>query len=70
MRKKVVGGLATLMVGIVLTGIGITGRYALSADQMVSSNTVRAVSASLFLGVALIMLSAILFIRASGDAKK
>lgn len=71
MRKRVVSGMATLIVGAISSVIGVIGKYSLHADERtISANAVKAVSASLFVGIALIMLSAILFIRASGETKK
>ena len=69
MRKKLAGGFITLVLGIVLVAGSYTGKSALSADEM-SPTAIQTISISLFIGVALIILSAILFIKASSTEHK
>ena len=69
MKKQVIGGFVTLGMGIVLTAFSFLKRNTLSADT-VPDGVVQSVSISLYIGIALIILSAILFIRASGETKK
>jgi hypothetical protein len=66
MRKKVTAGFITLAIGVILTGFSY-GKRALSADTITEAS-MQTISISLFIGIALIILSAILFIRAS-DSK-
>lgn len=68
MKKKLVGGFATLVLGIIMVSGSYIGKNALSADEM-TPTTVQTISISLFIGVALIILSAILFIKASSTEK-
>lgn len=68
MKKKLAGGFVTLILGIVMVAGSYIGKGALSADEM-SPTTMQTISVSLFIGIALILLSAILFIKASGTDK-
>jgi hypothetical protein len=67
MRKKVLAGFIFLAVGIILSGFGM-GTRALNADS-IQNGAVQTVTLTLFIGIAFIILSAILFIRASGEKK-
>lgn len=68
MRKRAVAGFVTLAIGVILTGIGYQKKVAVSADNL-TAETLQTTSVALFLGIALIILSAILFIAASGSKK-
>ncbi len=65
MKKKLIGGFTTLALGVMLVAGSYASKAALSADQL-SSSASQTIAIALFLGIALIILSAILFIKASG----
>ncbi|MDO8513111.1 MAG: hypothetical protein Q7S37_01280 [bacterium] len=69
MRKKLTGGFVTLVLGIVMVAGSVVGKSTLSADEM-SPATFQTITLSLFIGVALIILSAILFIKASSVERR
>lgn len=68
MKKKLLGGFVTLVLGIVMVAGSYIGKSTLKADEM-SPTAIQGISISLFIGIALIILSAILFIKASGTEK-
>lgn len=68
MKKKLAGGFVTLVLGIVMVAGSYIGKGAYSADEL-SQTAVQTISISLFVGIALIILSAILFIKASGTER-
>ena len=68
MKKKLAGGFVTLVLGILMVSGSYIGKGAYKADEM-SPTALQSISISLFIGIALIILSAILFIKASGTEK-
>ncbi len=68
MKKRLFGGFATLILGIVMVAGSYVSKGTLSADEM-TTTAMQTISISLFIGIALIILSAILFIKASGTEK-
>ncbi|MCD6422487.1 hypothetical protein J7L13_04050 [bacterium] len=73
MRLKIISGVATFLLGAFLVGVGMSGLLSVSADVAgVSTSTFKVLETSLFIGLALMIISAGLFIWAvvSDTSKK
>jgi hypothetical protein len=72
MRKQIIGGVSTFLVGAFMVGLGMSGLFGVSADVSgLNSQTFKILEISLFIGLSLMIISAALFIWAVvSDAKK
>jgi len=65
MRSKIIGGVATFLVGAFLIGLGMSGLFGVSADVSgLNTSTFKILEVSLFIGLSLMIISAALFIWA------
>jgi len=65
MRGKIISGIATFLLGAFLVGLGLSGLFAVSADVSgLTTRTFKVLEISLFIGLALMLISAALFIWA------
>ncbi len=65
MRLKIVSGIASFLLGAFLVGLGMAGLFGVSADVSgLSTQTFKVLEISLFVGLALMIISAALFIWA------
>ena len=72
MRKQIIGGVSTFLVGAFMVGLGMSCLFGVSADVSgLNSQTFKILEISLFIGLSLMIISAALFIWAVvSDAKK
>ncbi|MCD6195034.1 hypothetical protein J7K05_02485 [bacterium] len=65
MRFKIISGIASFLLGAFLVGLGMAGLFGVSADVSgLTTQTFKVLEVSLFVGLALMIVSAALFIWA------
>lgn len=69
MRIKTKLGIGAFIIGLVLTAFGSLTYWSVKADTL-SDQTIEAVKVSFYIGISLIVISAILFILASASSGK
>ena len=72
MRKQIIGGVSTFLVGAFMVGLGMSCLFVVSVYVSgLNSQTFKILEISLFIGLSLMIISAALFIWAVvSDAKK